>query len=730
MMFQPILPLPVLVPLALLVLVVACWLCAVACRALSGWLRSVCVLCTVLVCAGGLVLLLNPGHVEQRPSPRAPVWVVGADVSASMACPVRDDAQAESRFAVAGRVVQQLAEFPGRDVRWMALSDSARRVDDAAALVAQSPDGASSAVLAAMAGSIETLRRSGRTVAGAVLITDGRDTRPQALRQLMARAGAAGCPVHTVPLGSTWQAPDIVVGTPHPFVLAYPGVETQLLVRVRNIRMGARQLQVELLGADKQLLQKKTLNVQEGGSAEMDFRLSAEVGEYEVRVSPQVGESREDNNSARITVRGVQSRIRVFLAEGAPYWDSKFLAQYLREQPVFDVRSVHRLSEKRFYHINTGDDDATPSEKPELPTTAEQLAGYDIVVLGKGMERMLDAAAVRALRTWVCEQGGILVLARGRCYGGRLEGMEELEPFVWGGETTGGEQRLHPAGDGVAGGLFGHLLPDAQHEVWDSLPPLDDVWAVKEPRPQTRVLAVAGDSNIPMLGMMRMGLGAVACLNGEGLWKWDFYPEARNHGNMYREFWRRFLPWVQTAAEFMPGFDLSLHVDRADVREGESFTCLSGWRGVGRPESVRVQAVNLADGKVVAEVPAVLRASVAMPRWECSFTPLPPGEYLLRAVAADTPAPECRLSVRSLPTEADNLSADAELPARVAELTGGMVLPPELTREQLATVFAMPDGVQATEDVYCPLWAEWQVLAVMVCCLGVLWFIRRRKGLP
>ncbi len=729
-MFQPILPLPVLVPIALLVLVAAGWLCVLACRALSLLLRCVCVLCSLLACLCGLVVMLNPGHVVQRPSPRAPVWVVGADTSASMACPVRDDAQAEARSVVAGRVVERLASFPGRDVRWMALSDGARSVEDAEALAALPADGKSSAVLAAMAGSIESLRRSGRTVAGAVLITDGRDTRPQALQQLMARAGAAGCPVHTVPLGSTWQTPDIVVEAPHPFVMAYPGVETQLMVRVRNVRMGTRQLQVELLGTDKQPLLSKTLNVQEGGCAEADFRLAAKAGEYELRVSPQKGESREDNNSARITVREVQSRIRVFLAEGAPYWDSKFLAQYLREQPVFDVRSVHRLSEKRFYHINTGDDDATPSETPELPTTAEQLAGYDIVVLGKGMERLLDAAAVRALRTWVSEQGGILVLARGRCYGGRLEGMEALEPFVWGGEAAGEEQRLRPSADGVAGGLFGHLLPDAQHEVWNSLPPLDDVWAVQETRPQTRVLAVAGESNTPMLGMMRLGLGAVACLNGEGLWKWDFYPEARNHGNMYREFWRRFLPWVQTAAEFMPGFDLSLHVDRADVQEGETFTCLLGWRGVGRPDAVRVQAVNLADGRVAAECPAVLRASVSMPRWECAFAALPPGEYLLRAVAADTPAPECRLSVRSLPTELDNLSADSELPARVAELTGGMVLPPALTDEHLAAVFAMPAGAQAMEDVYCPLWAEWQVLAVMVCCLGVLWFIRRRKGLP
>lgn len=729
MMLQPILPLPVLIPIALVVLGLIGWLCASACARLSLRLRVLCVLLALLAASGGVVLLLNPGHVEQRPSPNAPVWVVGADVSASMASPVRDDPGAEPRSAVAARVVQRLAGFPQRDVRWLALAEDARTLTDAEQLAALPADGRSSAVMAAMAGGIETLRRSGRTVAGAVLITDGRDTRPRALQQLISRAGAAGCPVHTVPLGSTWQAADLRVTSPHPFVMAYPGVETHLAATVSNTRMGSRQLQVELLDAEGNNLQQQTLNLADGESRPVSFSRKAQAGEYFIRVSPQQGESREDNNTARITVRAVNSRIRVFLAEGSPYWDSKFLAQYLREQSVFDVRSVHRLSEKRFYHINTGDDDATPTETPGMPTTAEKLAGYDIVVLGKGMERLMDAAAVQALRAWVSEQGGILVLSRGRCYGGRLEGMEEMEPFVWGSRADAAEYRLAPAQDGLSSGLFGTVLPGGEHEVWGSLPALDDVWAVQENRPGTRVLAATEGGNTPMLGIMRLGLGAVACLNGEGLWKWDFYPDARNHGNMYREFWRRFLPWVQTAAEFMPGFDLSLHVDRADVQEGEAFTCLLGWRGMGRPAAVQVQAVNLADGRVVAEHAAVLRPSASIPRWECAFEPLPPGEYLLRAVAEGTPSPECRLRVRALPTEADNLNADPEMATRIAEATGGLVLPPELTDEQLAAVFAMPAGVSTTEDVYCPLWAEWQVLATMAGCLGFLWYIRRRKGL-
>ena len=728
MIIQPILPLPVLLPLALIVLAVVGWLCIRAARGLGILWGGVCLTLAMLSTAAGVALLLNPGHVEQRPSANAPVWLVGLDVSASMAAPVADEPQVEPRSAVAARVVQQLADVPERDVRWVALDGAARTLTSAQELAAQPAEGEVSAVMSAMAGSIESLRRSGRTVAGAVMITDGRDTQPQALQQLVARAGAASCPVHTVPLGSTWQAPDIVVRAPHPFLHAYPGVQTVLTATVRNTRMGNLQLQVELVGKDETVVLQKTLNLSENEVQSVDFPLTAAAGEYRVRVAPQQGESRTDNNSALITVREVNSRIRVFLAEGAPYWDSKFLAQYLREQSVFDVRSVHRLNEKRFYHINSGDDDAAPAETPDMPMTSEGLRRYDIVVLGKGMEHLLDEEAAQALVSWVREQGGILVLARGRCHAGNLAPLNELSPFEWSDEPAT-VHRLRPTAEGEVAGLFGRLLPDSGHKVWRELPELEDVCPVKALRPQAQVLAAADGGDTPMLAMMPLGLGAVACLNGEGLWKWDFYPDARSHGNMYREFWRRFLPWVQTAAEFMPGYDLSLHADRSAVQQGEAVRCRLAWRGLGTPGHVSVQVINLSDGQVVGNQTAVPVASASLPRLECAFEPLPPGEYLMRAAAEGTPSPECRLSVRALPTEADNLNADPELPAQVAERTGGQVLPALLSKEQIATIFAMPPGVSAMEDVYCPLWAEWQVLTFMVGCLGIMWFIRRRKGL-
>lgn len=732
MIFQPVIPWAVLIPLSLLVTAVIGYLCAAACRPLRTGLRVACIVLALLAVLSGLFALANPVHVEQRPSSNAPVWLVGLDTSASMAAPVADDPRAPSRMAVAWEVADSLASVQEREIRWLSLSQGAQTVETADALRQVEPDGSSSEILSGMAAGIESLRKSGRQVAGAILITDGRDTHPRAWQTLVSRAGAAGAPVHVVPLGSTWQEADIAVSAPHPFLHAYPGVETQMSALLRNIRMGGLQVQAELVDGNGKVLQTKTVDLPEGEEREVSFELLPNRGDYIIRVASQPGESRSDNNAARITVRPVSARIRVFLAEGSPYWDSKFLAQYLRGQQVFDVRSVHRLSDKRFYHINSGDDDSAPTETSGMPSTLEGLMGYDVIVLGKGMEHLMDASSVQALHAYVREQGGILVLARGRCYAGLLEGMSALEPFIWG-SLDPSEHRLTPAADGVSDGLFGQLLPDGNAPVWESLPELEDIWSVSEVRPQTRVLATAEGTQIPLLGLMRYGLGAVACLNGEGLWKWDFYPEARSQGrNMYRDFWRRFLPWIQTAAEFMPGYDLSLHPDRASVQEGEGVVCLLGWRGIGRPGNISVQAVSLSDGKAVTEQKAVPVVSTSLPRWECSLGSLPAGEYILRASAeeASVQSPESRFTVRAHPSEKDNLHADPELLARVAHATGGLVLSHPLSEEAKEQIFSLPEGVKMTEDFYRPLWSAWELLALMAGSLGGLWLIRRRKGLP
>lgn len=732
MMLQPVIPYPVLVPLALLLTALVLWLAVGACRLLPRGYKVCCVGLAVVAVLAGLALLLNPGYEEERPANDAPLWLVGVDVSASMAAPVQDDAQAPSRYATALQFVEPLAQaMRKRNACWLMLGDSPRACDSAQELRTHQPADTASRVMEGLARQAEAYRRKGVPLAGMVLLTDGREHDPRAWQTLVSRAGAAGCPVHVLPLGSTWQEPDVEVSTFYPLVHSYPGVETRLRAMVRKVRLPQGPVKVELCDAEGKVLQSQVHELSAGAQCEVSFPLALQEGQYTLRALPVAGEARPDNNAVRVTVRAVNSRIRVLFAEGAPYWDSKFLAQYLRAQPVFDVRSVHRLTDKRFYHINSGDDDSTPSETHDMPATAEEFARFDIVVFGKGMEHFLTDDSVAALQRYISENGGVLVLARGRCHDGSLPALDALEPFVRGADTPV-QARLFPTTAGVEQGLFGTLLPGAQDEVWSVLPELEDVCRVPELRPQTTVLADARAADLPMLAVMRCGLGAVTAINGEGLWKWDFYPEAREQCNLYRDFWRYYLPWLQTAAEFMPGYDLSLHPDRNSVQQGQPVGCTMRWRGVGRPQSVKLEVCSLADGKPVAVYDAALTAAGALPQWHCRTAELPAGEYLLRAYVPgeDTPAPECRLTVRDLPGEQDNLNADAEAAVRVAEMTGGKVLRADMSLQELEQILTLPAGVQHTEWVYCSLWAKWQVLTVMVLCLGAMWFIRRRKGLP
>lgn len=732
MILQPVIPLVLLLPLLLIMLAVVMRLCYMACKSLIWLCRWGCVLLSALSTLSVSLLLLNPVHMQDKPTENAPVWLVGVDCSSSMAAPLTNDASAPSRFSQTSIALEQLSRVADRQIMWCALGKSLRIVDSSETLASQSPIADASHIMQGLSELIEAQLRKGKTIGGVIVMSDGRESNRSAANSLIAKATTAGCSVHVLPLGEQWQNPDISVSTYHPLVHTYPGVETHLKATVSNVKMGERQLHAELLDSQQQVLETKVVTSESNAETEISFAVKEDKqGEFFIRVSPQSGESRADNNSVRIVLRAVDTRIRVLMAEGSPYWDSKFLAQYLRAQQVFDVRSVHRLSDKRFYHINSGDDDSTPSESHQIPTTEEDFARFDIVVLGKGMEHFFNEESAAALRSYVREHGGILVLSRGACSASELTALQELDPFV---RTTSTpiESAFIPSDAGRDMGLFGLLLPDGEDKVWTQLPVLEDVYEIDSCRPGTAVLAHAQNGKIPMLGLMRYGLGTVAALNGEGLWKWDFYPEARAFGNLYRDFWRYFLPWVQTSAEFMPGFDLSLHVKRATLRMGETAECRLSWRGIGRPNQVTVNVVSLSDGSNIGTYVAVPSPSGTLPVWECTIPRMPAGEYLLQATAGteNVQSPECRICVKGELLEQENLNADAELLSSVAQQTSGLVLSTQLTDAQLQKIFALPSGVQATEQIVTPCWNAWWILALIGLNLGVLWFVRRRKGLP
>jgi len=153
-----------------------------------------------------------------------------------------------------------------------------------------------------------------------------------------------------------------------------------------------------------------------------------------------------------------------------------------------EVHSVHRLSDERWFRIDSGESKPSASSEDVFPTTAEELSHYDLIIFGKNSEHFLNAERIESLKAYVRDQGGAVLFARGKPYSGRLEALESLEPVNWANGNTS-SFNISPTEDGQAVGLFGQALPKPDSPVWKSLPKLKDAHNVESVKPFTRVLA-------------------------------------------------------------------------------------------------------------------------------------------------------------------------------------------------------------------------------------------------
>lgn len=738
MIFEPVIPWGWLGVVAAACLVLFCFLLSRGTRSFRPRTRMLVSAAYLAGIAGILCLLANPGREETLTVHSRPVWIVALDASSSMTAPMQSSGGGGSRLDAARRDLKSIASLApdGVDVRWVSVKDVSSSLPDAGALALVKADGGSSPLSRSLAALLEDERSGGRAPSGLILLSDGRDTEPAHLGRLAREAGNLGVPVHTLCYGEKWEAPRLTLEATKTIIHSFPGNTVQAPARVRNRKLGPVQTAVSLLDAGGRVLDRKVVNVAGDADAVVNFTLKCppESAHFSLKCDAVPGdESGPEGRETLFSVQTMRSRIRVFMAEGAPYWDSKFLAQFLRRQPSFDVRSIHMLTQDRFYSINTGEETGAEADGESIPSSLEDFLRFDMVILGKGAERIITPARAAALHSFVRDYGGLLVFARGKSYAGRFPEMEALEPFAWKAPFPGDHQ-LTPSPEGVKDGLFGVVLPGTGADVWRSLPPLEDSWDVERIFPGTRVAARSPDGRLPLLAVKRVGMGAAGMINGDGLWKWDFFPEALRLGNWYEDFWGQFLPWMRTAAEFLPGYDLSLHVERASVEPGVPVSFSMSWRGRGRPSGLSVELADIRDPEktIFSAVARQDSSRGGLPRWNGVFTSPGPGRYILRARMAGngaSPMPDVCLDVPEPPGERDNLDADAAFLASMSELTGGR----RLTREELdGTLSAMmepPPDYTSREEAFFPLWNRWYVLLVLAVLPALYWWVRRRNGL-
>jgi hypothetical protein len=546
-------------------------------------------------------------------------------------------------------------------------------------------------------------------------------------------------------------------------------------------------------------------NSKTGGSAhEVQFQARHDhsgVYRYELRAEPMPGEATTVNNTSAYVLRVLDEPIRILLLEGKPYWDGKFLTRTLLSDPAVELTSVVRLAEGRFLQrqfqrpapesapspgtapapdkkskieakpasftkpapadgqkphgsaggtttADTTDRAANRTEQWAIATDGghwladpEQLATYQVVVLGRDAEVFLTDEAQARLRRWVSRDAGSLVCFRGPPEAQLSQRLAQMMPVRW---TPSRAARFHlkltadgesmhwlgdqPPGDSKGGG-------SQSSDPLAGMPTLASVAQPSAAQPQAMVWATGqlgdGNADTPVVTALPYGTGRVVVVEGAGMWRWAFLPPSQQqHSQVYAALWGSLTRWLATNTGLLPSQSWLLRTDKTEFTTGESAAGVLLVResalGKAAP-TVELTSERLAHPQTVSAV-----ASGDEPgAFRIGFGRLQPGRYTARviAAAASDPAAQTVFDVRPDIRELLQLDANPALMKRLAEASGGAALesasPEEVTRHLEKYLAAShPEQIRSTSA-----WDRWWILAAMLGTWGATWIVRRSSGL-
>lgn len=581
---------------------------------------------------------------------------------------------------------------------------------------------------------------------GALLvISDGRDSEERPFQPAALLALARGLPVYAVCLGGPAQQRDLaVVAMPRQeYLLA--GEPGQVAVRVVQSGLDETVATVRLRTEEGEHVETVAFRGQPSAVVNLPIR-SAAPGLHEavVCVDPAPAERETGNNAQSIFYEVTEQRIRVLLLEGQPHWDTRALAQSLRKDARVELTQVTQISPQRCEVIvgdgAAGGMAAGPASAPTGPPESfEALARYDVVVLGRGIETLLDHEQAGWLGEYVAGRGGSVVFARGRAYdtetpAGRQLGRDlaVLEPVVWGrGLVHNQALALTNAGRGSPCFALPSLGDDVAAAV-AALPGLAVMPVATREKAGAIVLARAvpvgqatgavGESGAPGLAVMNYGRGKVLAVLGEGLWRWSMLPPRFHEATgLYDAFWSSTIRWMAMGSEFLPGQPVAVRLGRSSVRLGDTVT-LDVLRRAAGEEAPHVRVVDPAGQ--AHDVPLRPVDEEGM-RFQASLSPAAAGVHrvLLEAGAGETH--ERKFSVYDVDVERLEASAAPEELRVLAEQSGGRLLTSadELPAELLER---RAEHWRRREASF--IWDRWPILAALLLWIGAEWFVRRRAG--
>ena len=723
--FDPILPVPVIALLGALMLALTVFSYLRVGSVISRWRNILLLLFRVTGIALVILLLLQPSRQESLPPPnKERVTIVAVDSSASMK---QRDVNRATRLDAAKNLLQEanvvssggMPESPHLHL----YEFSADAQPMLKSVLDVQPNGASTrlhkSVTTMLSGS-----GAGEAINALILLSDGHDHELVNPVKTGSAARVRQIPIYAVALGKQGKVRDISARITSYQPYCYVKQKARVSAALRLIGCEFETLNVQLLRAG-QVAQTKRLNADEFQELPVEFEIvEPEIGqyEYEVRVQPLEAEVDAANNSAITYLNVIDQQIRVLLLEGDPYWDTTFLQRSLMRNDKFEVDALIRYGKDKLRVIRK-----TPgSGELRGPTTLDQFANYDVIILGRNVDDLLDAAQITLLDQFVKDRSGTVIFSRGSAFE-KNGAAGELEPVLWG-DRKRDRVRVDVAAEGR--GLAAFRTLNEAGKGMESLPDLLNGHNAAETRPLTATLAQAAGIDdatpAPAIVHRRYGRGQVVSVGVEGLWRWGLNSKVEGVNAPFDRFWDQLVLWLLAGRDFIPNRQFSFRPNSANIMLGEKVY----FRMTMRQPDPRVKSVSL---KLFSSETEIARANMTAStpdssRLMAEFLPERVGRYRAVANFPDGTTQESRFIVFNDNVEETEVTTDVACLRRLCESSGGRVIEPvELPRllEELNR-----EKADVTPKTWLkPVWNAAWVFYGIALVFALDWFLRRRWGL-
>ncbi len=580
-----------------------------------------------------------------------------------------------------------------------------------------------------------------------VILSDGITSSTDADRLSVVAETAAQrlVPIYTVGIGSEEAMHDLNLFDVLVDDVAFVGDPITFTGKLRSSGFKGKKVTIELRrkGSRQALTRKKVTAAEDGQTLPIEITwIPEEAGEYEfiLEAVPQRGESDEANNAEVRQVSVREGRIRVLLADLEPRWEFRELKTLLEREKTIDLHTVLQEADLEY-----ADQDVTAAPlRGRLPVNAEQLNGYDVIILGDLNPQYLTTGSLETLRNFVRDSGGGLIMIAGTQhnpvqYRGtpleallpiELDGVEVPSPDV----PLPNEIRPQLTVEGRKSTPIFRFDANEQDSdtVWKNLPGF--YWMINAPRVKAGATVFVehptrmGDGRkLPIILMQRFGAGKVLFHATDETWLWR-----RKVGDLYfGRYWIQAIRYLSRTRLLGQSKSAELRSDRLVYQRGDAVNLRVRFydekqipkekdgvaviverRGAGSQEValVRVpQAPNVFEGQLRRAVDGSYHAWVARPEFPENS---PSTDFRIEA-------PVRELKLRGMDR--------AEL-SRAAVVTRGRYY-------GLATASSLPEDIPRGRPVAIHsedpirIWNRWEVLIVFCTLLTIEWLLRKRLRL-